>query len=380
LWERGRNAGSSGDDDPTMLRLPHAAVQTSPASRDTGSMPVRDLDEARVALRDGKPAELLGAAECEWLDVKAGVYLLDDPAKADELAKDGAAIGNGGGGGLLLVGFSTRVEHGMEILDEIRPVPRGLVDLDRHRKVLRRIIPPLSNVTVSWIDHGADRGILVIDVPAQPPARLPYVVPGPTRMDKVSGLSVAVPVREADGTHWLPQAEIQRLLAAGWAAAGGPDEKVLRDLIASTVAAARQDGPPPPAFHVAEGESAKAMLRPVLEGRIVPWTGRSFGKSHRLEVRIKTHWPLATIYVEFPSDPRTGLMGFVLEAPKFGNELFRPGRWVTVGDVNYTESPVDDDLVILARCRNEEWVRWDDIVVPVKFPARASAAISDKQA
>ena len=59
----------------------------------------------------------------------------------------------------------------------------------------------------------------------------------------------------------------------------------------------------------------------------------------------------------------------VLEAPKFGNELFRPGTWVTVGDVNYTESPVGDDLVILARCRNEEWVRWDDIIVPVAFPA-----------
>jgi hypothetical protein len=129
-----------------------------------------------------------------------------------------------------------------------------------------------------------------------------------------------------------------------------------------------------------DSEWAKAMLqierdrryeemRPVLEGRIVPWAGRNFGKSHRLEVRIKTHWPLATIYVEFPSDPRTGLMGFVLEAPKFGNELFRPGTWVTVGDVNYTESPVGDDLVILARCRNEEWVRWDDIIVPVAFPA-----------
>jgi hypothetical protein len=140
-----------------------------PAPRDTGSMPVRDLDEARAALRDGKPAELLGA-ECGWLDVKAGVYLLDDPVKADELAKDAAAFGNSGSG-LLLVGFSTRVEHGVEILDEIRPVPRGLVALDRHRKVLRRIIPPLRNVTVSWIDRGGDTGILVIDVPAQPPCR-----------------------------------------------------------------------------------------------------------------------------------------------------------------------------------------------------------------
>ena len=136
-----------------------------------------------------------------------------------------------------------------------------------------------------------------------------------------------------------------------------------------------------------DAESAKAMLQierdrryeemcPALEGRIVPWAGRNFGKSHRLEVRIKTRWPLSTIYVEFPSDPRTGLMPFVLEAPKFGDELFRPGIWVTVGDVNYTESPVGDDLAILARCRNEERFRWDDIIVPVIFPSRDSVTIS----
>jgi len=39
------------------------------------------------------------------------------------------------------VGFSTRVENGEEIVDQIRPVPRELVDLDRHRKLLERIIP-----------------------------------------------------------------------------------------------------------------------------------------------------------------------------------------------------------------------------------------------
>jgi len=42
----------------------------------------RDIEGARAALRAGQPADLLGLVECGWLDVKAGVYQLGDPAKA----------------------------------------------------------------------------------------------------------------------------------------------------------------------------------------------------------------------------------------------------------------------------------------------------------
>jgi hypothetical protein len=222
-------------------------------------VPVASLDDVRAALRDEEPAELLGLAECGWLDAKAGVYQLDDPARAAELVKDVAAFANTETGGVLVVGISTRTEHGVEILDEIRPVPRDLVDLDRHRKLARGIIPPPRGVTVGWIACGPDRGVLFIDVPAQPPARMPHVVPGPEPAGRADRRSVAVPVREGDSTHWLPPSEIQRLLAAGWAATGGPREEVLRGLIERTVAAARRDQPPaPPAFQVAEGEPSWA--------------------------------------------------------------------------------------------------------------------------
>jgi hypothetical protein len=219
-------------------------------------VPVSDLDGARAALRDGKPAELLGLAECRWLDAKDGVYQLDDPAKAEELVKDVAGFANAKAGGLLLVGVSTRKEHDREILDQVRPVQRALVDLDRHRKLIReRVIPPPRGVSVEWIDCGQGTGVLAIDVPAQPPACLPYVVPGPARAATVSRVSVAVPVREGDATPWLPQAEIQRLLAAGWAATGGPSEEFLTGLIEQAVTAAHR-GPPTaaPAFQIGDGE------------------------------------------------------------------------------------------------------------------------------
>ncbi len=219
-------------------------------------MPVSDIDGARAVLGNGKPAELLGLAECGWLDVKDGVYQLDDPAKAEELVKDVAGFANANAGGLLLVGFSTKKEHDREILDKVRPVPRALVDLDRHRKLIReRVIPPPRGVSVAWIDCGQKTGVLVIDVPAQPPACLPYVVPGPTRLVNVSHVSVAVPVREGDATAWLPQAEIQRLLAAGWTATGGPSEEFLAGLIEQAVTAARREPPPAArAFQIGNGE------------------------------------------------------------------------------------------------------------------------------
>jgi hypothetical protein len=74
-----------------------------------------------------EPAELLGLAECGWLDVKAGVYRLDDPIKAEELVKDVAGFANANAktGGLVLVGFGTRKEYDGEILDEIRLAARA---------------------------------------------------------------------------------------------------------------------------------------------------------------------------------------------------------------------------------------------------------------
>jgi len=43
-------------------------------------------------------------------------------------------------------------------------------------------------------------------------------------------------------------------------------------------------------------------MRPVLEGRILPWPGRSDGRDHRLELRVKTHWSLALIVLNVPGN------------------------------------------------------------------------------
>jgi hypothetical protein len=55
------------------------------------------------------------------------------------------------------------------------------------------------------------------------------VVPGGIVSGGPNRLAAAVPVREADATVWLPQAEIQRRLAAGWTATGQPDVAATED-------------------------------------------------------------------------------------------------------------------------------------------------------
>jgi hypothetical protein len=40
--------------------------------------------------------------------------------------------------------------------------------------------------------------------------------------------------------------------------------------------------------------------RPILEGRILPWPGRTDALDHRLEVRVNTHWPLTLIVLNVP--------------------------------------------------------------------------------
>jgi hypothetical protein len=332
-----------------------------------------------MALRAGRLEELLGLAECGWLDAKGGIYRLDEAVGPEELAKDVAGFANARTGGLLVVGFSTRKEHDSEILDQVRPVPRSLVDLDRHRKLIReRVIPAPREVSVEWVACGDDKGIVVIDVPAQPPARLPHVVAGPARSGDDARASVAVPVREADATVWPRQAEIQRLLVAGWTAVGGPGREYRGNLIGRADAAARE-------LARIENDREHDRMRPVLEGRFMPWAGRSDGRDHRLEIRVKTHWPLAMILLNVPGDawftssihmPPVG-MAFLIQFPEPGrmSALFRPGHPASC-PVRVAASACGT-VTAFARCRNEYGRTWEDVEVTITLDGSMPGTSAD---
>jgi hypothetical protein len=205
-----------------------------------------DINSVREAFLAERPDVLLDMAECDWLDAKSEPYKLspqgsdtggsrdanerakNEHAKIEraknELAKDVAAFANTKTGGLLLIGFHTSKKNGVDTIDQVRPVPRNLVDLDQYSKLISsRVIPAPHDVKVVWIGRGNDNGILMIDVPAQSPGRLPHVVWNP------DGDWLAVPLRDGDRNRRLPSTEIQHLLSIGWTSTSGPDHEGSRD-------------------------------------------------------------------------------------------------------------------------------------------------------
>ncbi|MER5917206.1 RNA-binding domain-containing protein [Streptomyces sp. NPDC001982] len=204
-------------------------------------MPEMDLDAVRAALRVHDPAALLELPEGQWLDAKSAPYELRDPHAVEELAKDVAAFANGGGG-ILVVGITTRLEQGLEILDKVSSVDRSAVNLDQWRKLIREHVTPAPRGTrVEWSDDGQGARVVYIDVPAQDPGCL-FVVAAPVGKKGAPRTdTVAVPVREADGTHWLPRTELQRLLSNAVAASGMPTAQALAEILREAVARAQPE-------------------------------------------------------------------------------------------------------------------------------------------
>jgi hypothetical protein len=113
--------------------------------------------------------------------------------------------------------------------------------------------------------------------------------------------------------------------------------------------------------------------RPVLEGHVLPWPGRSDGRGHRLEIRVKTHWPLTLIVLSVPGGawfgpsvhmPSAG-MDYLIQFPEPGRTAatFRPGHPASC------PVRVADDargtVTAFAKCRNEHGLTWEDIEVPI---------------
>jgi hypothetical protein len=236
-----------------------------------------DLEAARAALRAHTPAALLELPEGQWLDAKTAPYELRDPHGVEELAKDVAAFANGGGG-IIVVGIATRLEHGREILDKVSTVDRVSVDLDQWRKLIRQHITPTPRGTsVEWSDDRQGACVLYIDIPAQDPGCL-FVVAAPTGKKGAPRTdTVAVPVREADGTHWLPRTELQRLLSNGVAASGMTTAQALADLLREAVAQRQPDAGP----QIGQGlPSRQQEMREAYEQLRTAGLGRPVGEAY----------------------------------------------------------------------------------------------------
>ncbi|QQM47361.1 RNA-binding domain-containing protein [Streptomyces liliifuscus] len=201
---------------------------------------VKDLKSALAALNAHEPVSLLGLRETQWIDAKGRPYQLADPKAVEELAKDVAGFANGGGG-VIVIGIATRLEHDEEVLDHIVGVDPATVNMDQIRKLIRQWITPAPRgVRVGWSGANGER-VAFIDVPAQAGDTL-FVVPAPVgKPGSPRTDTVAVPRRDGDSTHWLPRTEIQQLLSAGVRASGLTTAQALTDLVRQATSKAGPD-------------------------------------------------------------------------------------------------------------------------------------------
>ena len=87
-------------------------------SGDTGQVPAIDIDHARAALHAGRPEELVGLAECSWLEVKA--------AAAAAFTAAGLSLVNVAISYRLQVGLIRRLRRGSAFLLPHQPGARSL--------------------------------------------------------------------------------------------------------------------------------------------------------------------------------------------------------------------------------------------------------------
>ena len=126
----------------------------------------------------GKLESFIGETENEWFDCKSQPYGLDKESAKMEIAKDVSSFANRDGG-FILIGFKTEQEesHLGDTVTEIRAVPNEQINITQYYSVLESwIYPKVANLNISLVEHGENKGILVIKIPKQEPKSLPFLI------------------------------------------------------------------------------------------------------------------------------------------------------------------------------------------------------------
>lgn len=137
-------------------------------------MAVNNKTELLEALNAHKYDDILGTAECSWLDFKQAGYQTE-PSKPQklsdygktELCKDIAEFANHKGGVILLgVKEAKSPTTGLSVADEIKPLAVTSIDLQHYKQVLMaQVYPLVEDVEMKWFAKQDGRGLLAIIVP-----------------------------------------------------------------------------------------------------------------------------------------------------------------------------------------------------------------------
>ena len=172
-------------------------------------MAVKDQIELLKALEDRRFDDILGTAECYWLDFKQAGYAtepgkpqkLSDHGKS-ELCKDIAEFANHKGGIILLgVKEAKSLENGLSVADKIRLLAVASIDLQHYKQVfMAQIYPLVEDVEMRWFSDDKGKGLLAVIIPKSRNDTL-HIVRQVYDAEGVRIRGLEIPVRADDQTY-----------------------------------------------------------------------------------------------------------------------------------------------------------------------------------
>jgi hypothetical protein len=181
-----------------------------------------DVTSAANLLRAGRPHLLVGLQENDWFEVKSKPYELDAPnSRAEtvakiELAQAVARFANGDRAALLVIGLRSTRRDGSDVVDAVTPAKLTSLHSQRYRDVLdERIYPAVEGLAVHQVDLGTGKGLLIIEIPAQPPEYKPFLVHGAIIEGRTEGSFISIVRRRGEGSIPMAPSQIHAMLTAG---------------------------------------------------------------------------------------------------------------------------------------------------------------------
>src|ERR1700722_11251925 len=182
---------------------------------------VLTLEQLANIVAGAKFEELVGEVEGQFLDVKGQPYQFTSSGldAKREFAKDVASFANAQGG-YIVIGLATKTSTGNygEQIDEVRPIPATLFDIEQHVKLLQEwLYPQPVGVDIKHVPFGADpdKGILVVFIPPQNERSKPFLITKTLTDKKSTDVLIGYVERKLDFTEPHSVVELQHALRIG---------------------------------------------------------------------------------------------------------------------------------------------------------------------